>query len=76
LKDREKTKEQLIRELKELWQTNEFLSLLLESMSVAVYTCEVGGDFGATYISKNITALTGYKPEDFTSNSEFWLDSP
>jgi len=42
-------------------------------MPVAVYTCEAGGDFGATYISNNITALTGYKPEDFTSNSEFWF---
>jgi len=73
LKNREKTKEQLIKELEELWQTNEFFSLLLESMPFAVYTCEVGGDFGATYISNNITALTGYKPDDFTSDSEFWF---
>ena len=75
MKDRERTKEQLIKELEKLWQTNEFLSLLLESMPFAVYTCEVGGDFGANYISKNITTLTGYKPEDFTSNSEFWIDN-
>ena len=75
MKNREKTKEQLIKELKESWQTNEFLSLLLESMPVAVYTCKAGGDFGATYISKNIAALTGYKPKDFTSNSEFWFDN-
>jgi PAS domain S-box-containing protein len=75
LKNIEKTNEQLIKELEDLLQTNEFLSLLLESMPVAVYTCEVGGDFGATYISNNITALTGYKPEDFTSNSEFWFSN-
>ncbi|HBH61807.1 MAG TPA: hypothetical protein DDX85_08735 [Nitrospiraceae bacterium] len=73
MKNRDKTKEQLIKELEELWQTNEFFSLLLESMPVAIYTCEVGGDFGTAYISKNITALTGYNPEDFTSNSEFWF---
>jgi PAS domain S-box-containing protein len=73
LKDREHNKEQLIKELEESLQTNEFLSLLLESMPVAVYTCEAGGDFGAIYISNNITVLTGYKPEDFTSNSEFWF---
>ena len=73
MKNREKTKEQLIKELEDSLRTNDFLSLLLESMPVAVYTCEVGGDFGATYISNNITALTGYKPEDFTSDSEFWF---
>ncbi len=75
MKNREKTKEQLIKELEDSLQTNEFLSLLLESMPVAVYTCEFGGDFGVTYISKNITAFTGCKPEDFTSNSEFWLSN-
>jgi PAS domain S-box-containing protein len=74
LKNKEKTKQQLQNELEESWQKNEFLSLLLKSMPVAVYTGEVGGDFRTTYISKNITALTGYKPEDFTSNSEFWSD--
>ena len=75
MKDREHTKEKLIKELEESLQTNEFLSLLLEFMPVAVYTCEAGGDFGTTYISNNITALTGYKPEDFTSNSEFWFSN-
>ena len=75
MKDKEHTKEQLIKELEESLQTNEFLSLLLESMPVSVYICEAGGNFGATYISNNITALTGYKPEDFTSNSEFWFSN-
>ncbi len=75
MNDKEKTKEQVIEELEELWQTNEFFSLLLESTPFAVYTCEVGGDFGATYVSKNITALTGYKPEDFISNSSFWFNN-
>ncbi len=75
MKNIEHTKKQLIKELEESLQTNEFLSLLLESMPVAVYTCEAGGDFGATYISNNITALTGYKPENFTSHSEFWFSN-
>ena len=75
MKNREKTKERLIKELEDSLKTNEFFSLLLESMPIAVYTCEFGGDFGATYISKNIAALTGYKPEDFTSNSEFWFSN-
>ncbi len=55
-----------------LARTNEQLSLLLENMPVVPYTCKAEGDFGATYMSPNITSLTGFYPEDFTSNSSFW----
>jgi len=75
MKDKEKTKEQLINELEGLLEKNEFFLLLTESMPFAVYTSKVGGDFGATYISENITELTGYKPENFTSSLSFWIDN-
>jgi PAS domain S-box-containing protein len=55
-------------------QTKEHLSLLLDNMPVIVYTCEAEGDFACTYISDSITAVTGYKPDDFVSNPSFWSD--
>ncbi len=53
-------------------KTLEQMSLIIESLPVASYICKAEGDFGATYISDNIAAFTGYKSEDFTSNSAFW----
>jgi PAS domain S-box-containing protein len=36
-----------------------------------VYTCEAFGDFDATYISENISSITGYTSKDFLSKG-FW----
>lgn len=52
---------------------HEQLSLLLESLPVVVYTCEPSGKFPATYISPNTMEVTGFRPEEFLSEPEFWL---
>jgi PAS domain S-box-containing protein len=56
-------------------QESSFLSLLIESLPIVPYTCEAEGDFGATYVAPSIHAVTGYNPEDFTSNSAFWFEN-
>lgn len=58
----------------ELSQANEQLSLLIESLPTVVYMCKAEGDYGATFISSNVTAVTGYAPDDFISHSSFWAD--
>jgi len=60
---------------KELSEKTEFMSLLVESLPVALYTCEADGDFSPTYFSASIFDLTGYTPEHFTSNASFWADN-
>ena len=55
-------------------QTNEQLSVLLENLPVVPYTCRAEGDFGATYVSQQVKEVTGYVPEDLTSDAAFWAD--
>ncbi len=50
----------------------EHLSSIVDSLPVIPYTRKVEGDFGATYMGKNIYEVTGYMAEDFTSDSTFW----
>ena len=57
-----------------LKQTAEQLSFLTDSLPIVPYTCKAEGDFVATYISSGVVGVTGYQPENFTSNASFWAD--
>ena len=50
------------------------LVALLDNLPVVPYTCKAEGDFGATYIGKEVNRMTGFAPEQFTSQSSFWAD--
>ena len=52
---------------------SEQLSIILDNIPIVPYRCKAVGDFGATYICKYVTKLTGYSPQDFTSDSQFWI---
>ena len=51
------------------------LSFLVSSSPVTIYTCAATPPFGATYVSPNIRALMGFKPEQYTKNPDFWADN-
>ncbi len=53
-------------------QLKERLQFVLSASPVVIFTCKPEGDFGATFISSNITVLTGYTPEEFLGESQFW----
>ena len=36
------------------------------------YVCRAGGDYGATYVSANITTLFGYSEQECLNNPDFW----
>ncbi|MCH7818141.1 MAG: PAS domain S-box protein [Candidatus Marinimicrobia bacterium] len=57
---------------RELEFTMDQLSLILDSQPVVTYLSRTEGDFGATYISNGVVEMTGYRPEEFISNSTFW----
>jgi PAS domain S-box-containing protein len=59
---------------KQILMANERLKYLLSSTSAVIYTAKADGDYGATFISENVTQLTGHKPRSFLQNSSFWLD--
>lgn len=50
----------------------DFPAYILASSPAVIYTCKAGDDFGATYISENVTALLGYHPHEFLDDSGFW----
>lgn len=50
------------------------LQFLLSSSPAVIYTCNPTGDYGATSISENVTALLGYEPDEFLQDSKFWLN--
>ncbi len=56
----------------ELKNTNEELSILLDSLPIAVYRCRAD-DFSVLYMSKNVDSFTGYKPEDFIEEKDLWF---
>lgn len=58
----------------ELGRLNEQLSLIIEHQPVIPYTCKAEGDYSATFISKRIQHITGYKPEQLLEDPSFWAE--
>ena len=47
---------------------------ILDLNPAIIYTCSIGETYPATFISKNVKSVLGYKPLDFTSNPNFWAE--
>ncbi|MBW4681465.1 MAG: PAS domain S-box protein [Microcoleus vaginatus WJT46-NPBG5] len=50
------------------------LEHLLTASPAVIYSCKLWGDYGATFISKNIQIQLGYEARKFTENSSFWSE--
>ncbi|MFW9878751.1 MAG: PAS domain S-box protein [Candidatus Thorarchaeota archaeon] len=59
----------------ELRKFNERLKHLASSGPTVIYTAKASGNYGATFISENVKDLTGYEPENFIKNAEFWINN-
>jgi PAS domain S-box-containing protein len=49
------------------------LQYLLTSSPAVIYACQTSGDFGAVFISENVSTLLGYEARQITEDSRFWL---
>jgi len=58
----------------QLNKLTERLSSIVDSLPVVPYTCQTEGVFATTYVGKNVTAVSGYQPKEFTSNPSFWSE--
>ncbi|MBE9207109.1 PAS domain S-box protein [Nostoc sp. LEGE 06077] len=47
------------------------LQYLLSSSPAVIYTSKAAENFGATFVSNNISSITGYQPQDFTEDAHF-----
>jgi PAS domain S-box-containing protein len=59
---------------KDLISSGNKLEFLLNSNPAVFYTLKTEGDFGATFISRNVIEQFGFQPEEFLENSNFWLE--
>jgi PAS domain S-box-containing protein len=53
---------------------NERLHYLLSSSTAVIYSAKTSDDYGATFISSNVSEIVGYEPNEFLENSKFWFD--
>ena len=53
---------------KQILLANERLEHSLSSSPAVIYTAQPSGDYPATFVSKNITQLTGYESHEFVEN--------
>jgi two-component system, LuxR family, sensor kinase FixL len=53
-------------------KANKQLEYLLASSPAVIYTSKAEGDFGATYISPNVSQQLGYDPSQFIEDPNFW----
>jgi PAS domain S-box-containing protein len=58
----------------ELIDTDAQLEKMLAASPVAIYRCEPGGDYPATFVSKNVKRQLGYEPHEFTEDPRFWAN--
>lgn len=52
----------------------ERLKYLFTSSPGVIYSCKPSGDYGATFISENITSQLGYEAHEFIEDPGFWAD--
>ena len=52
----------------------ERLKYLFTSSPGVIYCCRPSGDYGATFISENITSQLGYEAHEFIEDPGFWAD--
>lgn len=56
----------------ELLVSQQRLQYLLSSSPAVIYTAKTEGDFGATFVSENVSAILGYEPREMIADSSFW----
>lgn len=52
----------------------ERLALIVSASPAVLFTCQTTGNYDATFISDNITNMTGYAVEDFLHIPNFWAE--
>ena len=60
------------RAVEALHESEQRQSLLLRSLPMALYTARVGDDFAAQWVSDQIMRITGFSPQQFANEPDFW----
>jgi two-component system, sensor histidine kinase and response regulator len=63
---------ELVRTQEDLRVARDHLDRLVAASPAMIFSAEVSGDYGTTFMSSNIREILGYTPEDF--RGRFWID--
>ncbi len=55
--------------------TDQRIEHILSYSPAIIYVCRADGDFGATFVSNNITSIFGYSIEECLDNPGFWREN-
>jgi PAS domain S-box-containing protein len=55
--------------------TDPKIAQILSYSPAIIYVCRAGGDFGATFVSANITPLFGYSQNECLDSPDFWRNN-
>ena len=55
--------------------TDQKLEHILSFSPAIIYTCRAKGDFGATFVSENMTPRFGYSTQECLDNPNFWREN-
>ncbi|MFX1392698.1 MAG: PAS domain S-box protein [Promethearchaeota archaeon] len=58
-----------------LMESENRFKFLVSSSPTMIYTSKASDDYGGTFISENVKEQTGYIPEEFIKNSDFWISN-
>ncbi len=75
LREEKKNLQQIVEDrTKEIFENQIRMQNLIDNIPGIVYRCEIHPPWRMNYISKEVKKVTGYKPEEFTSNRITWTD--
>ncbi|MEE9150490.1 MAG: PAS domain S-box protein, partial [Thermoplasmata archaeon] len=74
ISEEKKAKEALRESEEQIRLANERLRYLLTSTSAVIYTAKSSGNYGATFVSENVTQMAGFESKEFLGKSNFWID--
>ncbi len=57
-----------------LRQSEERLRTLMNSSQTILFSCQLSGDYQATFISENVELILGYSPQVFIDEGGFWYE--
>ena len=72
-RSRDELEKRVAERTKELHQTKERLAHIISSNPAVIYTAKPDGDYGATFISDNVTTQFGYETGEVLEDSSFWV---
>ncbi len=59
----------------ELASTKARLEHLISCSPAVIYSCEPGGNYAVTFMSRNVEAQLGYSARDFLGNPDLWVEN-